>query len=175
MGSTMKPTIFNERVAKALKNWHQTAKKHLKQNEQSRHGTPTPSQPSTPLHHGMSPVYLLHNYKSEVDSYQNSPRHSSLDRENWEGDGAPTDVQWANQGQWNNERDTSVTQPTCAQHRIDVLPGDFSFDKRDRIWFCSRCWRKSCIICCSSFFFLFSLCFLALLNMLDYILQSDKC
>lgn len=133
MGSTMKPTIFNERVAKALKNWHQTAKKHLKQNEQSRHGTPTPSQPSTPLHHGMSPVYLLHNYKSEVDSYQNSPRHSSLDRENWEGDGAPTDVQWANQGQWNNERDTSVTQPTCAQHRIDVLPGDFSFDKRDRI------------------------------------------
>ena len=33
MGSTMKPTIFNERVAMALRNWHHTAKKNIKHNK----------------------------------------------------------------------------------------------------------------------------------------------
>ncbi|PWA83152.1 seven transmembrane MLO family protein [Artemisia annua] len=35
MGSTMKPTIFNDRVATALRSWHQTAKKQIKRNKKS--------------------------------------------------------------------------------------------------------------------------------------------
>ena len=84
MGSTMKPTIFNERVATALRNWHHTAKKHIKQN---RAGSVTPlsSRPTTPSHH-MSPVHLLRHYRSEVDSLQNSPRRSNFDTERWDTD-----------------------------------------------------------------------------------------
>lgn len=84
MGSTMKPTIFNERVAAALKNWHHTAKKHIKESKHSSMASPMSSRPATP-YHGMSPVHLLRNYRSEVDSYQNSPN-----RTNWENDDGST-------------------------------------------------------------------------------------
>lgn len=84
MGSTMKPTIFNERVAAALKNWHHTAKKHIKESKHSIMASPMSSRPATP-YHGMSPVHLLRNYRSEVDSYQNSPN-----RTNWENDDGST-------------------------------------------------------------------------------------
>lgn len=48
MGSSMKPTIFNERVATALRNWHHTAKKNIKQNNNgSVSGTPLSSRPTT--------------------------------------------------------------------------------------------------------------------------------
>ncbi|XP_058219242.1 MLO-like protein 6 isoform X2 [Rhododendron vialii] len=89
MGSTMKPTIFNERVAMALQNWHHTAKKHIKQNRQSGFTTtPMSSRPATPSHH-LSPVHLLRHYRSEIDnSVQNTPRHSNFDVDHW---GADTD------------------------------------------------------------------------------------
>ncbi|GER34828.1 MLO-like protein [Striga asiatica] len=79
MGSTMKPTIFNERVATALKNWHHTAKKHVKEINKHQH----PSAPGTPMSgtprsHGMSPVHLLRNHKGEADSFQASPRRSNF-------------------------------------------------------------------------------------------------
>ncbi|CAI0411738.1 unnamed protein product [Linum tenue] len=81
MGSTMRPTIFNDRVATALKNWHRTARR------QTRHGgTPTSSRPQTPSH-GMSPVHLLHNYRSSTapDSLMNSPaRNSNFDADQWD-------------------------------------------------------------------------------------------
>ncbi|XP_059646897.1 MLO-like protein 6 [Cornus florida] len=104
MGSTMKPTIFNERVAKALHNWHQTAKKHLKQNRQSGAVTPLPSRPTTPLH-GFSPVHLLRHYRSELDSVHRYPRLSSFDNEVWEAEGCASrsvspqneDEQWSQQ------------------------------------------------------------------------------
>ncbi|RDX82195.1 MLO-like protein 6, partial [Mucuna pruriens] len=64
MGSTMKPTIFNERVAKALRNWHQTAKKHIKQNRRLQFQTPLSS---------MSSPYVLRRYHSEMDTYPSSP------------------------------------------------------------------------------------------------------
>ncbi|CAN1237851.1 MLO-like protein 12 [Linum grandiflorum] len=75
MGSNMRPTIFNDRVASALKNWHRTARR------QTRHGgshTPTSSRPATPTH-GMSPVHLLQNYRSSTapDSLMNSPARNS--------------------------------------------------------------------------------------------------
>ncbi|KAH9703617.1 MLO-like protein 12 [Citrus sinensis] len=76
MGSTMKPTIFNDRVAAALKNWHHIAKKHTKQGRLSGSNTPMSSRPQTPTH-GMSPVHLLHNYP-------NSSYHSNFEHEHWD-------------------------------------------------------------------------------------------
>ncbi|MBA0821708.1 hypothetical protein Goarm_018548, partial [Gossypium armourianum] len=78
MGTNMKSTIFNERVATALRNWHHTAKKHIKHNKGSV--TPFSSRPNTPSHH-TSPVHLLRNYRSEVDSLHTSPRRSNFDIE----------------------------------------------------------------------------------------------
>ncbi|CAH2050987.1 unnamed protein product [Thlaspi arvense] len=87
MGSTMKPTIFNERVANALRNWHQTARKHVKQSHRSGSVTPFQSGPGTPLH-AMSPVHLLRNYRSDIDSTLVSPRASNFNNEFWEGGGS---------------------------------------------------------------------------------------
>ncbi|XWS28420.1 hypothetical protein CRYUN_Cryun25bG0067300 [Craigia yunnanensis] len=83
MGSNMKPTIFNDRVATALRNWHHTAKKHVKQNKGSV--TPFSSRQNTPSHH-TSPVHLLNNYRSEMDSLHTSPRRSNFDIEQWDTD-----------------------------------------------------------------------------------------
>ncbi|KAJ0021307.1 hypothetical protein Pint_32202 [Pistacia integerrima] len=80
MGSNMKPTIFNEKVAAALRNWHHSAKKHIKQNKGSVSVTPFSSRPTTPSHHA-SPVHLLRHYRSEVDSVHTSPRRSNFDIE----------------------------------------------------------------------------------------------
>lgn len=58
MGSTMKPTIFNDHVATAIKHWHTAAKKHTKASRHSNHdpsGTPASSRPTTPAR-------LLNNY-----------------------------------------------------------------------------------------------------------------
>lgn len=77
MGSSMRPTVFNDRVAAALKNWHHTAKKQSKHGKNSESHTPMSSRPQTPAY-GMSPVHLLHNFRGSTapDSFQNSPRHS---------------------------------------------------------------------------------------------------
>ncbi|XP_010534417.1 PREDICTED: MLO-like protein 12 [Tarenaya hassleriana] len=69
MGSTMRPTIFNDRVATALRNWHHTAKRHTKHGNSEPH-TPLSSRPATPSH-GLSPVHLLHSY----------PHRSSFDHQ----------------------------------------------------------------------------------------------
>ncbi|KAF3562755.1 hypothetical protein DY000_02012758 [Brassica cretica] len=60
MGSKMKPTVFNERVATALKSWHHTAKKQIKHGRTSGSTTPFSSRPTTPTH-GSSPIHLLRN------------------------------------------------------------------------------------------------------------------
>ncbi|KAK8655060.1 hypothetical protein V6N13_107652 [Hibiscus sabdariffa] len=78
MGSNMKPTIFNERVATALKNWHNTAKKHIKHNKGSV--TPFSSRPTTPSHHA-SPVHLLRSHRNEIDSLNTSPRRMNFEIE----------------------------------------------------------------------------------------------
>lgn len=73
MGSNMKPTIFNERIAKALHSWHQNAKKQIKKNHHSGSVTPVSSRPTTPLH-GSSPVHLLRYYSNELHSDPSTPR-----------------------------------------------------------------------------------------------------
>ncbi|KAK4835480.1 hypothetical protein QYF36_010329 [Acer negundo] len=84
MGTTMKPTIFNDRVAAALKNWHHKAKKNTKHlhGRHSESNTPYSSRPQTPTH-AMSPVHLLHSFpKGSLDTP--SPRRSSFDHDRWD-------------------------------------------------------------------------------------------
>ncbi|CAN4119372.1 unnamed protein product [Withania somnifera] len=89
MGSTMKPTIFNERVATALRNWHHSAKKHIKEinKHHSNSVTPMSSRPATPSH-GMSPVHLLRGIrKSEMDM---SPQKSNYNVDHWDIESSPS-------------------------------------------------------------------------------------
>jgi mlo protein len=98
MGTTMKPTIFNDRVAAALKTWHHTARKHTKQSShpnRSQGRTPFSSSPGTPSRgmsptrayasHEASPVHLLQGFNHRsAGSYQNSPRHLNVENDDWD-------------------------------------------------------------------------------------------
>ncbi|GFZ14287.1 seven transmembrane MLO family protein [Actinidia rufa] len=130
MGTTMKPTIFNEQIARALRNWHQTAKKHIKQNRHSQSVTPFPT--GTPVH-SMSPVHLLRHYRSDIDSIQNSPRHSNFDNDFWKAEDSPSRYH-DNEGQELSSVSTAQ-RDLRAQHEIDIHSGDFSFgtDNREQV------------------------------------------
>lgn len=142
MGSTMKPTIFNDRVATALRNWHHTARKNIKQNKGSM--TPMSSRPTTPSHH-MSPVHLLRHYRSEIGSVHTSPRRSIFDADQLDNESSPTHLHQGDSSSLyhnpNTEHGTvdreravqlaSVPQPTMqVQHEIDFDVKDFSFDRK---------------------------------------------
>ncbi|KAJ0257989.1 MLO-like protein 6 [Hirschfeldia incana] len=87
MGSKMKPTVFNERVAVALKSWHHTAKKQIKHGRTSESTTPFSSRPATPTH-GSSPIHLLRNVhkrsRSADESFANSPSPRNSDFDTWD-------------------------------------------------------------------------------------------
>ncbi|KAL2320969.1 hypothetical protein Fmac_029938 [Flemingia macrophylla] len=86
MGSTMKPTIFNQRVASALKNWHNNAKRQIKNSKQT---TSRSRRTSTPTH-GMSLIHLLQKHLAgRSDSAQTSPRASNYENEQWDLEGSP--------------------------------------------------------------------------------------
>ncbi|XP_028797050.1 MLO-like protein 2 [Neltuma alba] len=136
MGSSMKPTIFNERVATALKNWHHAARKNVKESKHSllsESVTPFSSRPATPSR-GMSPVHLLQNHPlRSTESAHTSPRASSSsyqDNDHWDIEGSPSPSR--------HPHDQAVSQPTAAasdlpplpQHEITIALSDFSFDKR---------------------------------------------
>ncbi|KAG6665654.1 MLO-like protein 6 [Carya illinoinensis] len=92
MGSTMKSTIFDDRVATALKSWHHKAKKNAKQSHHSEMNSPFSSRPATPTH-GMSPVHLLHNYHhSSLDSLHASPRRTTnvVENDHWDIEEIPS-------------------------------------------------------------------------------------
>ena len=136
MGSNMKPTIFNDRVATALRNWHHKAKKHVKQNKGSV--TPFSSRPNTPSHH-TSPVHLLKNHRSEMDSLHTSTRRSNFDIEQCKMD-SPSPSHHHNmikKVQEDYEKDiiesNSSEQREPMQHVIDIEPKEFSFDRRNSI------------------------------------------
>ncbi|CAN4102357.1 unnamed protein product [Withania somnifera] len=156
MGSNMKSTIFNERVATALKNWHHTAKKHVK--DQSKHSnpvTPMSSRPGTPSHHAMSPVHLLRgHYRSDMGSLQNSPRRSNYDVDHWDNEGLPSPSRFYQEasgsssymhqiqlGQLDHDSPEVIgpsssqvvplPQEDHEQHEITIVGSrDFSFEKR---------------------------------------------
>lgn len=118
MGSNMKPTIFEDRVAHALRKWHRTAKKQAKQ---SRHST---SLADTPMQ-SMSPVHLLRHHQEEGD--QTSPsRISNFDNEDWEMEDSFSPSQ----------RTPATNYGIQVEHEIDIHPPasrEFSFDKPESI------------------------------------------
>lgn len=65
MGSTMKPAIFNDHVATAIKHWHTTAKKHTKQSHHSNADPPFSSRPATPAH-----LLQTYNHRSEESLHE---------------------------------------------------------------------------------------------------------
>ncbi|MED6184320.1 hypothetical protein PIB30_046340 [Stylosanthes scabra] len=83
MGSNMKPTIFNERVASALKNWHQSAKRNIKNKAGSGSGsssfsfsqttTPSPSLSSSNGARAHSSTF------STSSSFSASSHHHDID------------------------------------------------------------------------------------------------
>ena len=141
MGSTMKPTIFNDRVATALKNWHRSAKKNKKHNRNSEANTPFSSRPATPTY-GMSPVHLLQNYRSTTEGfYDASPRVSNVENDysDAEGTPSPNNGPAASATQGNNYRlDNNISkegkqvaqEPSSSQqHEVKLTLSDFSFGK----------------------------------------------
>ncbi|KAG4983978.1 hypothetical protein JHK87_028727 [Glycine soja] len=147
MGSTMKPTIFNENVAVALKNWHHTAKKHIKHNKDSTSNTPFSSRPGTPTH-GMSPVHLLHKHPRHSDSPVVSPRAYNYENEQWGVEGIHSPSHHARdhdpdhektmqmQMQMQQQRPAPTAElppsglnPIRTQHEINIALSEFSFGR----------------------------------------------
>ncbi|KAI4322240.1 hypothetical protein L6164_021951 [Bauhinia variegata] len=151
MGSTMKPAIFNERVAAALRNWHHAARKHIKRNRASLSVTPSSSRPGTPTHN-LSPVHLLRFYRSEMGrgsgsvSAHTSPRVSNFDADHTDSASAspstshhpnPNEMEMgylAHDREVNNPSfnlDSPLSTRGPPQREIDVgRSKEFSFDKR---------------------------------------------
>ncbi|CAA7390956.1 unnamed protein product [Spirodela intermedia] len=148
MGSNMKPTIFNDTVASALRKWHRTAKKHIKEGRKSGTVTPVSSRPATPTH-GLSPVHLLKYHRNEMgESPQASPRFYGSDNEKFDHDGSLSPPFYrSGEGSTNDHhadgaadveelRDGSATAAPPANqelgHHAIEISGDFSFRRRDR-------------------------------------------
>ncbi|KAK4356405.1 hypothetical protein RND71_025376 [Anisodus tanguticus] len=130
MGSSMKPTIFNERVATALRNWHHSAKKHIKEiNKHSNSVTPMSSRPATPSH-GMSPAHLLRGIRtSDMDM---SPQRSNYKVDHWDIEGSQSPTRFYQGGRDGSSSPSYMTLPQTArdQHEVTITrPRDFSFDK----------------------------------------------
>lgn len=119
MGSSMKPIIFGDNVATALRSWHHTAKKRVKHGL-SGHTTPANSRPTTPLH-GTSPVHLLRGYPQyNEDSVQASPRTSNVENEGWANEIS------------NDNQEGEILQHASTDHnkQIEIIMSDFTFGNK---------------------------------------------
>ncbi|XP_051120813.1 MLO-like protein 6 [Andrographis paniculata] len=142
MGSTMKPTIFNDRVAAALRNWHQTAKKHVKHQSRlsSVAATPMSSRAATPLG-SLSPVHLLHKHRgggstapeNNIDSLQGGSvvaQRSPLDDKIDDDDDDRLFFNDTKEGEHRIEMEALPRE----RYRVSTIDAgslrDFSFDKR---------------------------------------------
>nr|ALI93619.1 MLO6 [Vitis pseudoreticulata] len=144
MGTTMRPTVFNDKVAVALRDWHEKARKH------TRHGhsdgvSPQSSRPSTPSY-GMSPVHLLQSYDNNTPDM--SPVASNYDNERWYGEGSgslgkkdddeqrPENFESREPGR--GTQDSSSAQlalgplPIPTQHEVNITSSEFSFRRSPR-------------------------------------------
>ncbi|KAK7379778.1 hypothetical protein VNO78_34297 [Psophocarpus tetragonolobus] len=141
MGSTMKPTIFKDNVAAALKSWHHNARKHIKNNKESASNTPFSSRPGTPTH-GMSPIHLLHKHPRHSDSPLVSPRASNYENEQWAVEGSHSPSHHA-RDQDHEETMQQMQPPTAelppralnpirTQHEINIPSSEFSFGRKHR-------------------------------------------
>lgn len=124
MGSSMKPVIFGDNVASAIKTWHRAAKQRVKHGHGSEHATPFNSRPATPLH-GMSPVHLLSDFQ------QHAVDRADSDDEGWANSVAGTSVPTPrrNLGQERGSRST-MEQSNNGDHQHEIEIGnsnEFSF------------------------------------------------
>lgn len=140
MGSTMKPTIFNERVALALKTWHHIAKKHVKHNHGSLLSS-SPIRPTTPTHSSSRSGldnFEAHQQTHRYDTDSSSPSNSHHHRV--EVDAAPSGSLHHHEEEMGhlahdqqddvNERNSISLGPGPTQHEIDIEQSkEFSFDK----------------------------------------------
>ncbi|XP_024023473.1 MLO-like protein 2 [Morus notabilis] len=145
MGSNMRPTIFHDRVATALKKWHHSAKKNKKHNRHSEGNSPFSSRPATPTY-GMSPVHLLHNYRSSTapNSMHTSPRGSNVEINYYDPESSPSpnngpananDNTQGNIAKFANvisEEGKQSQEPSSSQqhqHEVQISLSEFSFGK----------------------------------------------
>ncbi|CAN4081061.1 unnamed protein product [Withania somnifera] len=135
MGSSMKPIIFGDNVATALRSWHNTAKKRVKHGRLSGNTTTISSRAATPLH-GTSPVHLLRFYPQyNEDSVQASPRISNVENEGWANE-ISTSTRTRNENNDDQEGEilqhasTSMQPPNTDQHQIEITMSDFTFGNK---------------------------------------------
>lgn len=128
MGSSMKPIIFGDNVATALRSWHHMAKKRVKHGRLSGNTTPVSSRPTTPLH-GTSPVHLLRGYPQyNEDSVQASPRTSNVENEGW-----ANEISTDNKDYQEGHASTSVRPPHAHNQQIEITMSDFTFGNKSNI------------------------------------------
>ena len=134
VGTSMRLTIFNDRIVAALRQWHHTAKKNIKQNHHravSLSVTPISSGPGTPTHHyhRTSPLHLLHNHnRSELGSVSTSPT-SSNPCQPWDTHSRQLEMGYLGHDTDQPKFVQEGRGPT--QHQIDMGQSrEFSFDKR---------------------------------------------
>ena len=146
MGSNMRPTIFNDRVATALKNWHHSAKKNMKQHRNPDSTSPFSSRPATPTH-GMSPIHLLHKHQhgstsprlsdAEPDRWEElppsshhsrAPHHDNHQDQQEQSETIIREQEMTVQGPSSSETG-SITRPARPHQEITRTPSDFSFAK----------------------------------------------
>lgn len=113
MGSTMKPTVFNARVVKALHKWHQKAKKQVILNHNSNSTTPFSIRSRTPSHWTSS--------TSTSTSNSSSKRaHDSIIEQERPVSALPSTRDVA--------RETKNGPVMINQHEIDIGSAEFSFE-----------------------------------------------
>lgn len=155
----MKRTVFNEEVVRALKSWHNEAKKKTKLGPHSHSNTPFSSTPGTPSNGlRMSPVHLLHKHnRSDADGYYVSPRTSNLELSRWETEGSSHSPNNNNAGPSDpkeirelDQEPTSRTQLPPAmpgirtQHEVKISLSEFSFGKgKSRSWWSWIIWHAA--------------------------------
>lgn len=141
MGSTMKPTVFNETVAKAIRTWHHTARKHIKQKRHAGAVTVTPlplqSQPSTP-----SPVQLLRYYSGDSSSAPENQRAGQIEQHSpyreaassWSHNDENYDIMQNSEQIRNRPESEPVPQIHKFQNEVDVeSSADFSFTRNPQM------------------------------------------
>ncbi|XP_010458517.1 PREDICTED: MLO-like protein 2 [Camelina sativa] len=137
MGTKMKPTVFNERVATALKKWHHTAKDQTKHGRHSGSNTPFSSRPTTPTH-GSSPIHLLHNFNNRsVESYPASPSprysgHGHHEHQFWDPESQHQEAETSTRhslSHESSEKKPALTSVELPPIRTSKSLRDFSFKR----------------------------------------------
>lgn len=138
----MKPTMFDERVANAIRKWHKSAKRKIKLQDARKSSSTNHPVPDTLANGSLSPVHLLRYYQSEAaaraesNSWEITDASSgSLPRHFHHGDGSDTKHNYELQTYLEGEcLDKHAVVPGDCIIDVDLSSNDFSFDKRVNRW-----------------------------------------